>query len=113
MKSLLDDVSPPESLLTPVETVLHELHTFLTTLPSHTPSQPLEAAAKLEKKRGIKIVWPSPAPSASTQHKVGFEPPTPAGIYIVGSFAGTKKTLVRSRSGKFCIDMTVEIPEVW
>jgi U3 small nucleolar RNA-associated protein 22 len=111
LTSILEDVSPSDAILSPVEAILHELHSFLTSLPSVPPALPLEAASNLEKK-GVKVDWPQPVPTQATQYKVGFKSPTPERLYLVGSFAGTKKTLVRSRDGKYCIDMVVEIPEV-
>jgi hypothetical protein len=107
---LLQSITPKSSkpARAPLEAFLLKLHDHLQNLPSLTPAQPAQAAAKL-KEEGISVPFPSPPPTEETNWK--FEFVRPVGITVVGSWA--LDMCVKRNDGEwFTVDLVVEMPPV-
>ena len=99
---------PKESRVKPLEEFLRTLYTFLTSLPSHPPSHPLEGARSLLKK-GITVPYPIPQPAEGVKWTVAFE--KPSDINLVGSWPN--KVGVKAASGPtWMVDVALEMPAV-
>ena len=107
---LLQSITPKssKSARAPLEAFLLKLHDHLQNLPSLTPAQPAQAAAKL-KEEGISVPFPSPAPTEEANWK--FEFVKPAGIAVVGSWA-LNMCVKRKDGERFTLDLVVEMPSV-
>ncbi|KAH7909413.1 Nrap protein [Hygrophoropsis aurantiaca] len=105
--ALLPHVRAKESRKPPLDRFLLSLHSFLMSLPSVDPQNPIIASQTLLK-QGIVVAYALPLPTRESKWKVGFE--KPSDITVVGSWAN-QISVKRKYGIQFRVDLAVEMPD--
>ncbi|KAK1757279.1 nucleolar protein 6 [Echria macrotheca] len=105
-EELLDEVSLDyATAFKGADELLHKIKSSIESIEPHEPTQITEAAARIEKKHRVKVPFPDPRPSKSSNYKVSVAKPTQ--FNVVGSYVS--KTMVKTQKCH-TIDMVFLIP---